>query len=207
MKTQKGLTLIELLITIAVVAIVAAISVPVINNVILSAKANADRNQAVIVMDFIAEWESGILLQTGNLIEGYLETELIKKISVPDGYLLAGSGTESDPYLLLVNPPAVETQATTEQSGTLPDGEGTTYAIDATGITITTTSANWETMAIQYNNGATNDAISKKFTNGTTVGALTKVSNTEVRINTVSLGDFTFGIVYNGGSTGSFTFN
>jgi prepilin-type N-terminal cleavage/methylation domain-containing protein len=40
-RETEGLTLIELLVTIAVIAIVAAISVPVISNVVGSARTNA----------------------------------------------------------------------------------------------------------------------------------------------------------------------
>jgi prepilin-type N-terminal cleavage/methylation domain-containing protein len=208
-KNSKGLTLIELLITIAVIAIVAAISVPVINNVINSSRAAADAAQAVIVIDFIEDWEqAGQLTQVSDSINAYLEGELIEQIEVPDGYLLSGTGAESDPYILIVNPPAVETETVTEPTGTFDDGEGTTYTRDATGITITTTSANWESMSVYYDSGGSQitNAVTKKMANGATSGILTKVSNTEVRIDTTTVNDFLFGIIYNGGSAGSFSF-
>lgn len=211
-KTTKGLTLIELLVAIAVVAIVTAIAVPVVNNVVANVRESADARQAVLVMDFIEEWDSadGVLAQTPARIEAYFQTILTEYIEVPDGYLLTGDGSTADPYLLIVNPPAVVTQSITESSGTLPgDNESTTFTRDATGITINTASANWETMSIQYQSGTgtITDAVFKKMANGQSKGSLTKISNTEVRISTLSLSDFTFGIVYNGGSTGSFTFN
>lgn len=52
---EEGLTLIELLITIAVIAIVAAISVPVITNVVGSANANAAAQTASDINDFIVD--------------------------------------------------------------------------------------------------------------------------------------------------------
>lgn len=210
MKNQSGLTLIELLITIAVIGIVAAISVPAITNVINSSRANADAAQAVIVMDFIELWEqSGQLSQSNDIINAYFEGSLVEKIYVPNGYVLSGTGTEADPYILVVNPPAVVTESVVASSGTFDGGEGTTYTRDATGITIYTASANWETMSVQYMSGGSNttDAVFKKMVNGTTSGILTKISNTEVRIDTTSVTDFTFGIIYNGGSIGSYSFD
>lgn len=209
MKNNKGLTLIELLITIAVIAIVASISVPAINNVIDSAKINRDQAQAVIVMQFIDLWkDSGVLTQEGDYINGYLEGSIIEKIEVPEGYTLTGDGTAADPYALVVNPPAVTTTSITASSGSFDGDEGTTFSRDATGITITTASANWQTMSVQYTSGGSTitDTVFKKMASGTTDGILTKISNNEVRINTTVIVDFTFGIVYNGGSVGSYTF-
>lgn len=54
-KNDKGLTLIELLITIAVIAIVAAISVPVITNVIDSSRTNSASAMEAQINSFIAE--------------------------------------------------------------------------------------------------------------------------------------------------------
>jgi prepilin-type N-terminal cleavage/methylation domain-containing protein len=208
---SKGLTLIELLITIAVIAIVAAISVPIVNNVIFSAKQQSDKNQAVIIIKFIEKWDSagGTLLQTDNVLNAYFESELTEKLKVPDGYLLTGAGTDSDPYILIAAPTSpASSEPITDTSGTFDDGEGTTYTRDETGITINTVSANWENMSVQYNlNGTTTtNAITKKMSNGTIVGIITKVSNTEIRISTSGSSDFVFSIVYNGGSTGSFSF-
>lgn len=210
MLKEKGLTLIELLITIAIIAIVAAISVPVINNVINNSRIAADEAQAVIVIDFIEDWaQAGQLTQVSTTLNAFLEGELIEQIEVPEGYLLIGDGSENSPYVLVVNPPAVDTAVIENNSGTFNDGEGTTYVRDATGITITTSSANWESMSLYYVSNGTNitDAVTKKMANGTTVGLITKVSNTEVRLSTSALNGFTFGIVYNGGSAGSFSFS
>jgi prepilin-type N-terminal cleavage/methylation domain-containing protein len=54
---EEGLTLIELLITIAVIAIVAAISVPVITNVVSSSRDNAAASMAVQANAFIDKYE------------------------------------------------------------------------------------------------------------------------------------------------------
>lgn len=206
-----GLTLIELLITIAVIAIVAAITVPVVNNVIFAAKQQSDQVQAVIIIEFIEKWDSagGTLLQTDNILNAYLEAELTEILEVPDGYALQGSGTEEDPYILIAAPTSIEeTQVITDDSGTFNDGEGTTYTRDETGITINTASANWENMSVQYTLDGTStiNAITKKMANGTTVGIMTKVSNTEIRVSATNVSSLVFSIVYNGGSAGSFSF-
>jgi prepilin-type N-terminal cleavage/methylation domain-containing protein len=53
----KGLTLIELLVTIAVIAIVAAISIPVITNVIDSARTSSAESQQAMLSDFIDKYD------------------------------------------------------------------------------------------------------------------------------------------------------
>jgi prepilin-type N-terminal cleavage/methylation domain-containing protein len=55
-KNEKGLTLIELLITIAVIAIVAAISIPVITNVIESSRASSAGSMEAQVNAFIEKY-------------------------------------------------------------------------------------------------------------------------------------------------------
>jgi prepilin-type N-terminal cleavage/methylation domain-containing protein len=57
-KNDKGLTLIELLITIAVIAIVAAISVPVITNVIADSRTNSAAAMQEQAQAFIDKYES-----------------------------------------------------------------------------------------------------------------------------------------------------
>lgn len=162
-------------------------------------------------MDFIEKWDASgsILIQDESNLNAYFQSRLTEFIKVPDGYVLAGSGSDLDPYLLLVNPPAVVTSEVTQTSGTFDDGEGTTYQQTLNQIIINTTSANWETMAVRYEvNGQTiTDAVYKKMANGTSSGVLTKISNTEVRINITNLNQFLYGIVYNGGSVGSFSFS
>jgi uncharacterized repeat protein (TIGR02543 family)/prepilin-type N-terminal cleavage/methylation domain-containing protein len=62
-KNTKGLTLIELLVTIAVIAIVAAISIPVITNVIDSSRDNATSSMEAQVQNFIERYsEAGQVL-------------------------------------------------------------------------------------------------------------------------------------------------
>jgi len=213
LKNQKGLTLVELLITIAVLAIVTAIALPIVTNVVVNSRAEADRQQYILVVNFIDKWDSagGTLTQTGNRIEADWSGSLHEYIEVPDNYILSGAGSDADPYALVYTPPASDATTITEASGTLPDSDGTTtFSRDATGVTIVTSSANWESMTVQYDPGTGNvvNSLIKKNTNGTVNGALTKVSNTNVRISTdVTAGGFTFTIVYNGGSTGSFVFN
>lgn len=59
---QEGLTLIELLITIAVIAVVAAISIPVITNVISSSETNAAASMNAQVDSFLEKYT-----QSGNV--------------------------------------------------------------------------------------------------------------------------------------------
>jgi prepilin-type N-terminal cleavage/methylation domain-containing protein len=68
---EEGLTLIELLITIAVIAIVAAISVPVITNVVGSANANALTQTNSDVADFVNKYNNTGMVAwdgTGELV-------------------------------------------------------------------------------------------------------------------------------------------
>lgn len=55
---EEGLTLIELLITIAVIAIVAAISVPVITNVIADSRTNSAEAMQAQVNSFVDKYDA-----------------------------------------------------------------------------------------------------------------------------------------------------
>ena len=71
---EEGLTLIELLITIAVIAIVAAISVPVVSNVIEASNDNALAAMNEQVDQFYAEGEeSGSVTLNNNVLEARID--------------------------------------------------------------------------------------------------------------------------------------
>lgn len=74
---EEGLTLIELLITIAVLAIVAAISVPVITNVISSAETNSAASMDTSVAAFVAKYtEAGQVTFDGtNVFTGSVDLD------------------------------------------------------------------------------------------------------------------------------------
>jgi prepilin-type N-terminal cleavage/methylation domain-containing protein len=80
-KNEKGLTLIELLITIAVLAVVSAIALPVINNVVSSSNSNAAAQTQSDVNDFIAKYNAAgeVLFSssvtTGAVLSGYVDTD------------------------------------------------------------------------------------------------------------------------------------
>lgn len=106
---EEGLTLIELLITIAVIAIVAAISVPVITNVIGQSEDNAAAAMEAQVNQFITEgaqagtvsYASGVFTldidSDGDGVDEYelktLEVDLTR-FAVAD---TLGGGTSEDP--------------------------------------------------------------------------------------------------------------
>jgi type IV pilus assembly protein PilA len=71
---EEGLTLIELLITIAVIAIVAAISVPVISNVVDSSRTNAAKAMTANAQAFSEKYnESGALSYADGVLTGFVD--------------------------------------------------------------------------------------------------------------------------------------
>lgn len=207
----SGLTLVELLVTFAVLAIITAIAVPVVTNVISNSEVSAKRTETKVAIDFIYRWDraGANLAINGTKIYAVFDGITAEYSDIPEGYALTGSGTEEDPYFLTLDLSlANEATTITDSSGTFDDGEGTTFTRDATGVTITTASANWESMTVVHSEsgGSETNTLTKKTANGGNVGVLTKVSNNEVRVAVASASSFEFGIVYNGGSTGSYSF-
>jgi prepilin-type N-terminal cleavage/methylation domain-containing protein len=102
---EEGLTLIELLITISVLAIVSAIALPVINNVVSSSNSNALAQTQSDVNDFVAKYNAaGAVSIYGSTFTGYVDTDgdnqvdsnevvdtltLDSKFSVPAGMVSA----------------------------------------------------------------------------------------------------------------------
>jgi prepilin-type N-terminal cleavage/methylation domain-containing protein len=77
-KNDKGLTLIELLITIAVLAVVSAIALPVINNVVSASNSNALNQTIKDANDFINKYsKSGVVAYDGltKTFSGYVDTD------------------------------------------------------------------------------------------------------------------------------------
>ena len=74
---EEGLTLIELLITISVLAIVSAIALPVINNVVSSSNSNALAQTQSDVADFVAKYNAaGAVSYAGSgVFQGYVDTD------------------------------------------------------------------------------------------------------------------------------------
>jgi prepilin-type N-terminal cleavage/methylation domain-containing protein len=114
-KGEKGLTLIELLVTIAVIAIVAAISVPVISNVVGSSRDNAAAVMQKQVDSFVAKYDKagkaqyienvadGSGAKSNKRLTGFVdlngdgdyadENELIETFVVGDEYDIDVTGT------------------------------------------------------------------------------------------------------------------
>jgi prepilin-type N-terminal cleavage/methylation domain-containing protein len=77
-KNDKGLTLIELLITIAVLAVVSAIALPVINNVVSASNSNALQQTIKDADAFINKYsKSGVVAYDGltRTFQGYVDTD------------------------------------------------------------------------------------------------------------------------------------
>jgi len=74
---EEGLTLIELLITISVLAIVSAIALPVVNNVVASSNSNALVQTNSDVADFVAKYNAaGAVAFDGSTgFTGYVDTD------------------------------------------------------------------------------------------------------------------------------------
>ena len=103
---EEGLTLIELLITISVLAIVSAIALPVVNNVVSSSNSNALEQTRSDVTDFVAKYNAAgaVMISvdpTNNtVISGYVDTdgdnaidsnELIDTLTIDGSKFTAGS--------------------------------------------------------------------------------------------------------------------
>ena len=74
---EEGLTLIELLITISVLAIVSAIALPVINNVVSSSNSNALAQTQSDVADFVAKYNAAgaVAFDGMSTFTGYVDTD------------------------------------------------------------------------------------------------------------------------------------
>lgn len=103
-KSEKGLTLIELLITISVLAVVSAIALPVINNVVTSSNSNALVQTQTEVNNFIAKYsKSGVVALQGQKLLGYVDTdgdnqiddpaELVDTFTLDGKYSISATGT------------------------------------------------------------------------------------------------------------------
>ena len=103
---EEGLTLIELLITISVLAIVSAIALPVVNNVVSSSNSNALAQTNSDISDFTAKYNAAGAVQitvdtNGNtILSGYVDTdgdnaidsnELIDTLTIDGTKFTAGS--------------------------------------------------------------------------------------------------------------------
>jgi prepilin-type N-terminal cleavage/methylation domain-containing protein len=107
-KNDKGLTLIELLITIAVLAVVSAIALPVINNVVSSSNSNAAAQTQGDVDDFIAKYNAAgevLVSADGRTLQGYVDTdgdntidsnELIDTLTIDAKFSFAASGSSDN---------------------------------------------------------------------------------------------------------------
>ena len=132
-KNEKGLTLIELLITIAVIAVVAAISVPVVSNVIAASNTNSLNAMQEQVDQFVAEAaESGSVTLNGSTLEARIDQDgdgvdeyLVKTFPVDSKYTVSGTG--DGPYTVALGAGA-----------SLPTGPVTLSAsnLDYTGVYI-----------------------------------------------------------------------
>ena len=104
-KNDKGLTLIELLITIAVLAVVSAIALPVINNVVSSSNSNAAAQTQSDVTDFITKYNAAgevLVSADGRTLQGYVDTdgdntidsnELIDTLTIDSKFSFSAAGT------------------------------------------------------------------------------------------------------------------
>jgi prepilin-type N-terminal cleavage/methylation domain-containing protein len=104
-KNEKGLTLIELLITIAVLAVVSAIALPVINNVVSSSNSNAAAQTQSDVNDFITKYNAAgevLVSADGRTLQGYVDTdgdntidanELIDTLTIDAKFSFSAAGT------------------------------------------------------------------------------------------------------------------
>lgn len=70
-RSEEGLTLVELLVVIALVAIVAAIALPILSGVLASASTKADATSADERAKFSKDWSQSGFTVTGDDATGY----------------------------------------------------------------------------------------------------------------------------------------
>jgi prepilin-type N-terminal cleavage/methylation domain-containing protein len=157
-KGEKGLTLIELLVTIAVIAIVAAISVPVISNVVGSSRDNAAAVMQKQVDSFVAKYDkagkaqyienvaAGSGAKSNKRLTGFVdlngdgdyadENELVETFVVGDEYDIAVSGTTTlEGEVNTVDDITASTVTSAGGSANAPSAAG--FQLADNGITIT----------------------------------------------------------------------
>jgi prepilin-type N-terminal cleavage/methylation domain-containing protein len=103
-KNDKGLTLIELLITIAVLAIVSAIALPVINNVVASSNSNALQQTIKDAQSFINKYsKSGVVAYDSltKTFRGYIDTDGDNQIDANE--LIDTLVLDEDKYTAVLN--------------------------------------------------------------------------------------------------------
>lgn len=118
---EEGLTLIELLITIAVLAVVAAIAVPVVTNVVSSTNERAGAQTTADIKKFIEKYETvgGITFDTvSQTFTGYVDLN-------GDGI---GSANEKIEALTIDSKFTVEQYGDTDFDPNTPDAWGQAFA-------------------------------------------------------------------------------
>lgn len=210
--SQQGLTLIELLITIAVLAIISAIAAPVLINQVEASRYNALIRSLHEVTTFITKWDNAgaVIVEDGDHIlhASFPDTPDAEQIESLDGYSLAGTGTEADPYMITLTGSSAPYPVISYQS-TGAIGADATYTRTATSVTLNFPRANWQALRITYDPGSgyQNLDLLKSASNDSVVGGIvTKISNTEIRIDLPTSTSFALDVTFNGGSTGKFFF-
>lgn len=95
--TEKGLTLIELLITVAILAIVSAVAMPMLSNVTSATSVSAAASTVKNVDDFIANYTAAnaVFTRTGDYLVASVNGAQVAQINTA-GYVAAG-GLETLP--------------------------------------------------------------------------------------------------------------
>lgn len=205
---DEGLTLIELLITIAVLGIVLAIALPIFGNVTGQVSGQVDQFNSDIYSKYANDPQFVGVAGT-NGTDFYLD--LNGNGTKDDGEPLAATVPNSTPGGGTGGGGGGQTLTFTGNNAAI-SGTGTfTDPVNGTVITVTNTAttfsklpANWHHITVSYNGNVLNTVYK---TNGATIdGALTKISNTNVDLALAAGSGYEVTIVYNGGSGGTYTY-
>lgn len=109
-KSDKGLTLVELLAVIVILGIIAAIAVPAIGKIIENNRIKATKSEAIIAM------EAAKLYFVEHQIHVVWETAPIPKL-IKEGYMSGGGYLNDTSFVISTNPPTICAAATDTNKG------------------------------------------------------------------------------------------
>jgi len=98
---QRGVTLIELMVVVAILAVIAAIAVPMVANSLEQSKVNTDKQNAAILTEALARWRidnsNTTSLPDGDDLEGqYIDSIPARGVPITDCDTTGAAAAETE---------------------------------------------------------------------------------------------------------------